>query len=113
MTISVQRLPARFYWPDDKHLIRSHIEREVKAGGIECFICGKLMTTTLAVQVDHDHADGGVRGFLCRDCNMGLGCFRDNLDLLVAAWGYLGADPGDVRAKFDARLEELEAAGGR
>jgi hypothetical protein len=109
--MNVLRLPPRFSWPEDKHLVRSHVDRQVKAGGIECFICGKLLITSPAVQVDHDHTDGGVRGFLCRDCNMGLGCFRDNPDLLVAAWGYLMAEPGDVRAKFDARLEELVAGG--
>jgi hypothetical protein len=31
MTISVQRLPARFYWPDDKHLSTLRLQGEHEA----------------------------------------------------------------------------------
>jgi hypothetical protein len=44
--MNVLRLPPRFSWPEDKHLVRSHVDRQVKAGGIECFICGKLLITS-------------------------------------------------------------------
>ena len=58
-----------------------------------CAICGEPETrkgyTTLVV--DHDHATGIVRGFLCHSCNTTLGHMRDNPALLRAAADYLDA----------------------
>lgn len=39
--------------------------------------------------VDHCHSTSIVRGLLCYRCNMGLGYFKDNLELLQAAVNYL------------------------
>ncbi len=39
-----------------------------------CEICGKP-----AVVVDHDHATGLVRGFLCRICNVWLGVLENRI----------------------------------
>lgn len=39
--------------------------------------------------VDHCHVSGKVRGLLCSSCNNGLGCFKDNLELLDKAKEYL------------------------
>lgn len=39
--------------------------------------------------VDHDHVTGKVRGVLCRDCNLGLGRFKDNPESLASAIRYL------------------------
>jgi hypothetical protein len=63
-----------------------------------CAICGKSPEengTRLAV--DHDHAccpgdrscGNCVRALLCRDCNRGLGCFKDSNNFLNAAAGYI------------------------
>lgn len=53
----------------------------------ECIICGEAQKIQLAV--DHDHATGVVRGALCSRCNLGLGHFRDDPELLRFAALYL------------------------
>ena len=62
-------------------------------GGV-CMICGREEKTVLhgkiqSLAIDHDHADGKVRGLLCTKCNKGLGHFEDNIDLLASAISYL------------------------
>lgn len=41
------------------------------------------------LHVDHDHATGLVRALLCFHCNLGLGRFRDNPELLRTAATYI------------------------
>ena len=41
------------------------------------------------LSLDHCHTTGKVRGFLCADCNRGLGLFRDNILSLKSAIHYL------------------------
>ena len=60
-----------------------------KQNGV-CFICEtKPPNQTLAV--DHHHATGVVRGLLCRDCNLGVGNFKDDPHLTRRATAYLEA----------------------
>jgi hypothetical protein len=53
-----------------------------------CAIC-KLDPGGIRLSVDHNHKTGQVRGLLCRNCNVGLGLFDDNPDLLHRAVFYL------------------------
>ena len=41
------------------------------------------------VALDHCHDSGRIRGILCRDCNVGLGTFRDDPNRLRSAIEYL------------------------
>jgi hypothetical protein len=40
--------------------------------------------------IDHNHETQQVRGILCHKCNVGLGHFNDNTNLLHKALNYLG-----------------------
>jgi len=52
-----------------------------------CAICGETDISKLCI--DHCHKTLIIRGVLCNDCNLGIGRFKDNPDLLVAAAKYL------------------------
>ena len=39
--------------------------------------------------IDHCRASGHVRGLLCENCNLGLGCFVDDPDRIEKAATYL------------------------
>lgn len=53
-----------------------------------CECCG-LKPTKRELSLDHDHKTGRFRGWLCSNCNMGLGLFRDNPTALESAIRYL------------------------
>lgn len=41
------------------------------------------------VAIDHNHLTDEIRGLLCRGCNSGIGHFKDNPEVLIAAANYL------------------------
>ncbi len=53
-----------------------------------CAICGTPPKSG-SLRVDHDHADGSVRGLLCNACNQGIGIFKDSPTIVEAALKYL------------------------
>lgn len=54
----------------------------------ECQICNKYITGKYR-NIDHDHNTGNIRGILCNNCNLGIGLFKDNQNLLKEAARYL------------------------
>lgn len=57
-----------------------------------CRICNDLATLV----VDHCHATGNVRGLLCNRCNLMMGGFGDNAELLRKAADYLEVSANDT-----------------
>jgi hypothetical protein len=55
--------------------------------GVVCAICLRQPAERLCI--DHCHATAQVRGLLCRTCNAGLGFYRDDAALMMAAAAYL------------------------
>lgn len=59
-----------------------------KQGGL-CDICLVPISMGPGAHLDHCHTTGKIRGFLCQDCNFGLGRFEDNPNRLRQAITYL------------------------
>jgi hypothetical protein len=56
----------------------------------KCAICQRdIPAEGRSRHIDHDPKTGAVRGLLCPACNTGLGKFRDDPDVLLAAAAYL------------------------
>lgn len=60
---------------------------------INCACCGRLKTSQKNLSLDHNHITGEVRGFICQNCNLGLGHFQDSSDILRKAIKYLENPP--------------------
>lgn len=63
-------------------------------GGVCATGCGATETTAGTFHIDHDHAraDAGLssyRGMVCSNCNVGLGYFNDDPELMVKAAEYI------------------------
>jgi hypothetical protein len=54
--------------------------------GTDCSCCGK---TEKPLVCDHIHGTDTIRGFICDDCNVGIGRLGDNLSGLENAIKYL------------------------
>lgn len=55
-----------------------------------CAICGKHQSEfKRALCVDHNHETGEIRGLLCSKCNLGLGNFKDDSEILKKAIMYV------------------------
>lgn len=60
-------------------------ERKIKKQKGLCAICRHRPAT----HADHNHVSGKSRGVLCRQCNVGLGLFLDNIKILRKSIKYL------------------------
>lgn len=59
-----------------------------------CGICRKPESRKRSFSVDHNHDTGKIRGLLCSRCNLGIGQFGDQIDLLNKAVDYLRKSSG-------------------
>lgn len=62
-------------------------ENLVKEQDNACAICHRPQEKFL--DIDHNHKTGAIRALLCRRCNLGLGYFLDDPELLERAKSYL------------------------
>lgn len=85
---------------DRSVLCRSCTEILLARQNNKCAICG-LVDVDIALNVDHCHKRNKVRGFLCRKCNVGLGLFKDDVDLLKRAILYL------LGQLYDSKSEDI------
>lgn len=63
-------------------------QEKLKYQNYGCALCGKKPSGR-ALAVDHCHASGKIRELLCSPCNVGLGAFYDNPELLEKAADYI------------------------
>lgn len=74
----IRRLKERY------NLTKDEFNEMLDAQNGICLICPNPASV-----VDHDHKTNKVRGLLCSKCNLGIGYFQDNPELLVKAAEYL------------------------
>lgn len=83
---------ALYYILRDYGLERDEYYALLERQGHVCAICRKPDATTKGIlSVDHCHETKRVRGLLCHYCNVALGMFRDDPELLARAAQYVGA----------------------
>lgn len=71
-------------------ITREQYESLLKNQNNKCAICKvEYGTTNKKFSVDHCHNSDLVRGLLCSRCNLGLGYFMDDVNLLKNAIEYL------------------------
>jgi hypothetical protein len=64
-------------------------ERMLEEQNGACFICGKQPENNRALDIDHNHSTGKVRGLLCSNHNRALGLMGDDVVLLLKSIEYL------------------------
>lgn len=69
-----------------------------------CAICRSVCKSGRKLSVDHDHKTGFVRGLLCSRCNIGVGQFDDNYQLMQKAATYMIIAIGNQALKTQGEL---------
>jgi hypothetical protein len=71
--------------------------------------CERCHKKTKKLQVDHIHGSSTFRGWLCTDCNSGIGSLGDNLEGVLHAAVYLENDKNKIIETLDKVYNEMFA----
>ena len=77
-----------------------------KIAGLKPFFCECCFKTTDKLQRDHIHGTLFFRGWICKNCNTGLGLFDDNLKGVLAGALYLEKDPKKIIEELNNIMEK-------
>lgn len=83
-------------------------QERLDAQGQRCTICMVDLDLGRDTHVDHDHTTGEIRGILCKNCNTGLGQFKDSPELLRRAALYLESVDSSLETPFKTPISGLE-----
>ena len=73
-----------------------------EAQGGKCKICGEAGRLV----VDHKHDETKqVRALLCVRCNSGIGFFRESVDIMLSAIGYLSLGEAYDKASYGVSVQ--------
>ena len=72
-----------------------------------CAICRREFVRQ-EFMIDHCHAQGHVRGFLCHSCNVALGMFKDQIPVLEAAISYLKTNIININSNISGQTIKNE-----
>lgn len=93
-------------------------EDEVRSMGIKrpvptsespykCDCCGKDITTTRTIQLDHCHKKGIFRGWLCKECNISIGNLGDDIEGIFRVIKYLNKTEGKTKEELIEYVEKF------
>jgi hypothetical protein len=68
---------------------QKEFEEKLEEQGGVCAICGADKPTSKSLHADHCHETKMKRGVLCQKCNMAIGLFSDNTELMEKAIMYI------------------------
>lgn len=73
-------------------ITKEQFETQLEKQENKCLICMVVMdysSRATTPNLDHDHVTGKFRSILCHHCNVALGSFKENIELLEKAIQYL------------------------
>lgn len=88
------------------NITRKHYNNMLELQYSKCLICKCTLSDKFRGHVDHDHQSGVIRGILCRSCNLGLGHFRDDENILQSAITYLATSRSVLLEQETSNLKQ-------
>lgn len=121
--VAARKLALRSNFKRNYGITEADYERILVSQNGRCAICGIVLISQVdhtrafsrhpvneADRVDHCHKTGRVRGILCFGCNVGLGKFRDDENLMLRATRYL-CESATAFSSGRTNHDTIEAAG--